>query len=329
MKRSKINKNVVIKEFEEWLDELPYLEKSKNTETAYRKAVENFLDFLQSYRNDTIDKLTLIEYKNRLLEEIEQNKLRRRAQGVGSIKTLNLRLTVINRIFNDLGFPDIKVNLEDDLTSNVETNVPTEEEFELMLKKAKELKKDRIALIIQTLAFTGMRISELKFLTRESLKDRYFKVKNKGKTRYVFIPKKLKNRLLRYCRDNKIVSGMIFHGRSPDRLLDQAYIRREMKIIAEEIDASLIPKAHPHAMRRLFARIYSQTPEVNPFWLSDILGHSIQGRGTTTALYTMGSERDYLNTVDKVEEYYYSQKKVKRQAQKKPVRRRKRRRNAK
>lgn len=316
MKRSKVNIDEFKLELNNWIEDLPYLDKAESTKNVYMKSVKMFNEFLETSHTEFVDKLDVIRYREYL-------------QDLGySNSTVNLRVTVINRLFKDMGYPDIKVDLLEDETSNVLTNIPTEKDYKRMLEWADRLGKPKIKLIMETLTATGLRISELQYLKKESLKNRYFKVTNKGKTRFAFIPKRLKNKLMAYCRENDIKSGIIFHaeklrikrkdGESEKAFnerkqklkentpLDQSYIRREMLIIGGKARGNLRSKCHPHALRHLFAIRYSNTPGTNPYWLSDILGHSTKNRATTTDLYARGSTNDYLRTVDAVEEYYFN-----------------------
>ena len=85
-------------------------------------------------------------------------------------------------------------------------------------------------------------------------------------------------------------------------MIDQSLIRREFNIIAKTAGLDNPERFHPHALRHYFSFLYVTTPGTNPYWLSDILGHSTKGRATITDLYTRAGTKDYLKAVDLVEE---------------------------
>lgn len=295
LKRSKLKYNEFLKELDDWIEDLAYWDKAKRTLNAYRKSADIFKEFLIKNQPEQVTVITVKDFRDYLKKKKLSN------------NTINLRLKVVNRIFKDLGYSDIRVELLKDSTSNIAKDVITEEEFNLFIRTANKLGKKKMALIAETLAFTGMRISELEELTRGALRNRVFTVSNKGKERYIFIPKTLNNKLKRYCRDNKIrktkdLDPVIFHGRELNRLIDQAYIRREFNIIAKATGLDNPERFHPHAFRHYFSFLYVTTPGTNPYWLSDILGHSTKGRATITDLYTRAGTKDYLKAVDLVEQ---------------------------
>lgn len=311
-KHSRIKQDTFIEELEEWEQELKYLTKTEHTYKTYINAIESFRKYILENDIKEIDLFTLRDYLEALKPSFSTN-------------TINLRLVTLNRMFNALEYEDIHADLIKDTTSNVSTRVLTEADYNQLLEQAHRMGKEKIALLIETLAFTGMRISELQYLTREALKDRgskkynerYIKVTNKGKTRYVYIPKELNKKLLAYCRKNKIkahkdketgkkIYPVIFHaGNDETKLLDQSYIRKELKAIAGAISPELQEKAFPHNLRHYFSYMFSNTPGTNPFWLSDILGHTVT---TVTGIYTRAQPADYLNAVDRMEEYFKKKK---------------------
>lgn len=136
---------------------------------------------------------------------------------------------------------------------------------------ARRDKKEQIAMIMETMCATGIRVSELRFFRVENIQRGIVKVWNKGKCRLVILPQLLKKKLLIYINKNCIRSGVIFRTRS-GRAKDRSNIWREMKEAAER--AGIDPqKAFPHNLRHLFARTFYRETK-NLINLADILGHS-------------------------------------------------------
>ena len=155
-----------------------------------------------------------------------------------------------------------------------------------LVNTAKQKGNERLNLLIQPICSTGIRVSELQYITVEAVKCGEAVVTLKGKTRTVFIVKELKQKLLRYARDQKISSGAIFITRS-GKPMSRTNIWREMKSLCEQ--AGVNPqKGFPHNLRHLFARTFYGI-EKDIAKLADILGHSSIN---TTRIYiiTTGDE---------------------------------------
>lgn len=65
-------------------------------------------------------------------------------------------------------------------------------------------KKIQLSCILQTIASTGIRVSELKYITVESLKGQMVEIDCKGKYRLIPLPAALVIVLKDYCRKKKI-----------------------------------------------------------------------------------------------------------------------------
>ena len=142
---------------------------------------------------------------------------------------------------------------------------------------------ERTALAIQTICATGIRVSELKYITTESLKNGQAHVYNKGKNRVIFIPKSLIQMLKKYVINHNIASGPIFVTRS-GKCLDRSNLWKSMKqlCVTAGVKSS---KVYPHNLRHLFAKTY-YTQQKDISRLADILGHSSIN---TTRIYTRES----------------------------------------
>jgi integrase len=144
------------------------------------------------------------------------------------------------------------------------------EEIEKLLAAAKKLKSKRLYHIVKTLALTGIRVSELQFVTVEAIEKGEAVVKNKKMTRKVYIAKALGAQLLGYAKDCGIVSGCIFVTKS-GKCVDRSNVWREIQKLCgtAEVDKA---KGHPHNFRRYFAvRYYREKPDLAE--LAIALGH--------------------------------------------------------
>lgn len=296
-----------------WLKKLEIeQEKKLNTIKQYTQTLNKFIEFIESERLENIDKEAVIAFKNSMLEEVKRN-MKNPKPGrtqLKSFNTVNLRLITLNKFFKESGVPEYVVKLEEIQDSNTLDDMLTENEYRRLLDWADRLGKEKIKLIMETLVGTGIRISELEAITVESLKTRTALVTNKGKTRTIFIPKQLAKKLKEYCKKNRITEGIIFHGKDKNKLLDQAYIRKEIKKIAGKARGIKKDKCHAHAFRHLFAKRYANMPGANFYILPMLLGHSTKSLPVTFK-YTKPSTKELLKAIDDLEAYYSDQQKKK------------------
>ncbi len=254
MEEITLTKETIIK-FEHYLrDE----EKSDATVEKYVRDITVFMSFLN---DGVLSKNAAIEYKRYLLNK-----------GYAS-RSVNSVIASINSFFNyadlnDFKLKSIKIQREVYCSEDKEL---TKNEYMRLIDAANKKSNNRLSLIIETIGSTGIRISELKFITIDAVKRGEAIVSCKGKTRRVFMVKALKKKLLRYAAEQKIKSGCIFITRT-GKPLNRCNIWREMKKICDE--AGVNPqKVFPHNLRHLFARVfYSLEKDIAK--LADVLGHS-------------------------------------------------------
>ena len=259
-----------IEQFYTWLKTE---EKSRNTIEKYIRDVTAFMVYLA---DTAVTKETVIAYKNKLISENY------------AVRSINSMLASVNSLLAFLGWTECKVKsikLQRQIYCPEEKEL-TKVEYTRLVNAAKQKGNERLNLILQTICGTGIRVSELQFITVEAVKCGEAVVSLKGKTRTVFIVKELKQKLLRYAAEQKIESGMIFITRS-GKPMSRTNIWREMKNLCKE--ANVNPnKVFPHNLRHLFARtFYSIEKDIAK--LADILGHSSIN---TTRIYivTTGNE---------------------------------------
>jgi integrase len=145
---------------------------------------------------------------------------------------------------------------------------------------------------MQTICATGIRVSELKFITLEAARTGQAEVTNKGKTRTVFIPKALKTALFSYAKKHGIAAGPLFITRS-GKPIDRSNIWAEMKKLCESAGVEA-GKVFPHNLRSLFARVFYDADK-DIARLADILGHASVN---TTRLYIRESGEAHRRRID-------------------------------
>lgn len=157
----------------------------------------------------------------------------------------------------------------------------TRKEYERLVMTAKEEGNYRLFYILQTIAGTGIRIGELKYITVESLSKQRVQIDSKGKIRVIILPRSLVQMLKNYCKKRRIRSGSIFVTKNGNPV-DRKNIWAEMKKLCEKANV-LKSKVFPHNLRHLFAKSFYEK-ERDLARLADYLGHSSI---ETTRRYTM------------------------------------------
>lgn len=261
-----------------------YLYERENAEATIRKYmadVRTFFTFLG--KNRTVDKKRLLSYKEWLLKRY-------------AVNSVNSMLAALNQFleFNGLGNLRLKrVRMQKCLFLCEEKEL-TRKEYEKLLKTAISEGKYQLALCMETIVSTGIRISELVYFTVEAVYKNCIEIVNKGKYRRIFIPKSLRKMLLKYAEKRHIGSGPIFvtkNGKPKNR----SNIWREMKSLKEKAGIEG-KKIFPHNLRHLFARIYYEVTK-DLRGLGDILGHSSLN---VTRIYTSNTGKIYQKQLDNI-----------------------------
>lgn len=156
-------------------------------------------------------------------------------------------------------------------------------------------KKGRVRekVIMQIFYYTGIRVSELEFVTVEALKRGYIDIKSKGKHRQVPINTKLKKILKDYIKSEGITEGYIIRTRNGN-LVSRSDIHKNLKWIGGQARVKK-DKVYPHSFRHLFAKQWLKMNNNNILVLADILGHN---SFNTTRMYTtlgLNEIRDTIN----------------------------------
>ena len=240
------------------------------TVAKYARAVDRLLAFAGG---EVRDKATLVAFKEALGAE-------KRAAG-----TVNGALAAVNNFLDFCGYHEWRLRFLRVQRRNFAD--PSRElkrwEYEKLVHKAEQEGDERLALLLQTLATTGIRVSEICAITVNSLHIGQAEIICKGKRRTIVLPGKLCKTLLKYCKKMNIAAGPVFLSRQGGPM-DRSNIWKAMKRLAKR--AGVAPgKVFPHNLRHLFARTYYKVYK-DLLRLSDILGHSSI---ETTRIYTIRS----------------------------------------
>ena len=254
-------------------------EKSENTIEKYIRDVRAFMAFTDG---NEITKDTVIAYKNKLLSENY------------AVRSINSMLASLNSLFAFLGWSDCRVKsikFQRQIYCSEDKEL-TKAEYTRLVNAAKQKGNGRLNLVLQTICGTGIRVSELQYITVEAVKSGEAVVSLKGKTRTVFIVKELRQKLLHYAKFQNICTGVIFVTRS-GRPMSRTNIWREMKNLCEQ--AGVNPqKVFPHNLRHLFARtFYGIEKDISK--LADILGHS---NINTTRIYIIATGTEHRQRME-------------------------------
>ena len=211
--------------------------------------------------------------------------------------SVNTMLAAVNSQLDFCGWQDLKVKplkIQKSMFCD-EGKELTRDEYSRLIHAAGKEGNERLSLVIQTICATGIRVSELKFITAEAIASGRAEISNKGKQRTVFVPDKLRRLLKKYLQKQDRTNGPVFVTRT-GKPLDRSNIWRDMKALCES--AGVAPgKVFPHNLRHLFARTY-YTLEKDLSRLADILGHS---NVNTTRIYTVESGVVHARQMERME----------------------------
>lgn len=250
-----ITKDILLQYQERLYDE----EKTTATIKKYLRDLKKLMDYAGGRE---ITKKLMVQYKEDLREK----------KGY-KLTSINSFLVAANRLFEYLGWYDLRVRT---YKIQKEAFVPenrdlSREEYKRLVKAALKKGKIRLAMIIQTICATGMRISELASVTLESVAGGVVEIYCKGKQRIILLPGKLRKKLLRYIKENKIAGGIVFRT-SGGKAVDRSNIWKEMKMLSKEAGVQE-SKVYLHNLRHLFAKeFYAAGKDIAK--LADVLGHS-------------------------------------------------------
>ena len=244
-------------------------EKSCSTIAQYNRGLAALHRFLQGA---PVTKHALIAWKEHLMRHY-------------AAASVNAMLAAVNGFLSFCGWSDGRVKplkIQRELFCREEQEL-SREEYLRLVRAAVQSGNERLSLVLQTICSTGIRVSELLFITAEAVRGGRAVVRCKGKTRYILLPERLRRALSAYLAKQKRAAGPVFITRT-GKPLDRSNIWRDMKALCKRAGVKA-GKVFPHNLRHLFARtFYSLEKDLSR--LADILGHT---NVATTRIYTVES----------------------------------------
>lgn len=256
--------NEIIKSFKD------YLISEEKAEATVNKYLHDVGEFQIWIGEQELSKTVVVTYKSYLCE-------------CYAPASVNAALSSLNSFFNFMEWYDLRVKnlkIQKQIFASSDKEL-TKDEYNRLLEAAKEKKNERLYLLMQTICSTGIRVSEVKYVTVEAVSRGVAEINCKGKRRQVFLPKQLCGILKQYIIEQKITSGAVFVTKNGNPL-DRSNIWSDMKKLCKVANVSE-KKVFPHNLRHLFARTYYSLQK-DIVRLADILGHS---NVNTTRIYTM------------------------------------------
>lgn len=261
-----------------WLKEE---EKSEATCEQYKRELKRFSSFC---KDKELSKETMLAYKEDLIAHYKASSAN------AALVAINGFLSFIKR--QDLRLKLFKLQRTTYMAKNKEM---TKEDYKRLIKTAHRKKDERLALLIETICSTGIRVSEVQYITTEALTNGEAIIRLKGKTRKIFLPDKLIHALKKYVHKKHISSGPIFITRS-GKPLDRSNIWKMMKALCKEAMVEKT-KVFPHSLRHLFARtFYAMDKDIAK--LADVLGHSSIN---TTRIYIMSTGVEHRKLINSLQ----------------------------
>ena len=261
-----------------------YLRTEEREESTVQKYVRYVLKFAEWLEGRSVTKALAVEWK----EELQEGEL--------APATVNGKIAAVNAFFRFAGWSDCHLKalrLQRRVFRDPGRDL-TREEYERLIGAAYARNDERLALLMETICATGIRVSEVKYITVKAVNQGRAVIALKGKIRTIILPGKLCKRLQKYIRKNKIASGEVFLTGS-GKSLSRRQIWAQMKKIcaAAGVEAT---KVFPHNLRHLFARTYYKVYH-DIVKLADVLGHSSV---ETTRIYLISTGQEHARQMDRL-----------------------------
>lgn len=260
-----------------------FLINEEKAQATISKYLHDIADFQIWLVNQDLSKTTVLAYKAYLCDHYAPT-------------SVNAALSSLNSFFNFMEWFDLRVKnlkIQKQIFASTDKEL-TKAEYDRLLKAAKQKKNERLYFLMQTICSTGIRVSEVQYITVEAVKRGIAEIHCKGKHRQVFLPKQLCQILKQYIKEQKRKSGAVFVTKNGNPL-DRSNIWSDMKKLCKAANVSE-KKVFPHNLRHLFARtFYSLQKDI--VRLADVLGHiSIN----TTRIYTMETGEIHRRQIQKL-----------------------------
>lgn len=263
--------------------------------SRYLREEERETATIDKYSRDVKDFFIWLKDREISRERIAEWKQHLRRVGRKPV-TINGKLSALNKFLSFLGRNDCRtkyLKIQRRLFRSTEKQLSKQEYIRLM-ETAHSLGRERLALLMETICATGIRVSEVKYITAEAIRAGRTEIALKGKIRTILLPGKLCRKLQKYVRKRKIVSGEVFLTRN-GKGMSRRQIWAEMKSLCEK--AGVAPsKVFPHNLRHLFAQTFYRVCR-DVAKLADVLGHSSI---ETTRLYLISTEAEHVRQMERM-----------------------------
>lgn len=270
------------------IEQVAAFERYMRAEERASGTIEKYLRDIQSFavwlNGSPLEKETVAGWKAAL-----------RASGLRP-ETVNSKLSALNKFLRFLNREECCVKylrIQRKLFRRTEREL-SKTEYARLLETANENGKTRLALLMETICATGIRVSEVKYITVEAVSAGRAEISLKGKIRVILIPEKLRRKLQKYAKKQKTVSGEIFLTRN-GKGMTRRQIWAEMKAICKKANVSP-SKVFPHNLRHLFARTFYRAYQ-DVVKLADVLGHSSI---ETTRIYLISTGAEHARQLDQL-----------------------------
>ena len=261
-----------------------HLREDERESATIRKYLRDVAEFAAWLKGKPVCKEAVIRWKEHLQRSGQQP------------VTVNGKLSALNRFFAFLGWPDCRVKhlrIQRRMFRSTARDL-TREDYTRLVETAQAMGRDRLALLIETICATGIRVSEVRYITVEAAQAGQTTISLKGKLRTILLPGKLCRKLLKYARKRKIASGEVFLTRS-GKGLGRRQIWAEMKALCSKAGVER-SRVFPHNLRHLFARTFYRACR-DVVKLADVLGHSSI---ETTRIYLISTGAEHARQMAKL-----------------------------
>ena len=268
-------------------DVLRFAQDLKESEYA-KGSIEKYVRDIRALKrwlgDGSVGKEALIQWKEHLLSKNCQS------------RTVNGMLSSLNRFFRSMGWEDLQIKhlkVQRTLFRSTRREL-TKSEYLHLIETAAGQEKHRLAMLMETICATGIRVSEVKYITAEAVREGRTDIHMKGKIRTILIPGRLCRKLQRYAKEQRIFSGELFRTRT-GKGVTRRQIWAEMKGLCAE--AGVAPsKVFPHNLRHLFARTFYRVHK-DVAQLADVLGHSSI---ETTRIYLISTGAEHARKLERL-----------------------------
>ena len=282
MEEKKNDKKITVSQIKAFETMLRQEERSAGTIEKYLRDVQTFSHWLGK---NFVSKEQTVQWKYYLLEK-----------GYAPV-TINSMLSSLHCFFRFCRWEECSVKFlkVQRKLFREEAKELTQAEYTRLVKAARARKLDRIEMLMETICATGIRVSEVRYITVEAAKSGRTEVYLKGKIRVILLPRKLCQKLLHYAKNKKIFSGEIFLTKNR-KSLSRRQIWSEMKYLCRyaQVDTG---KVFPHNFRHLFAVTFYKVCQ-DVVKLADLLGHSSI---ETTRIYLLTNGAEHARQLNRLQ----------------------------